>query len=545
MAFSSGFFNSKGLDRTYTAENFTDYLSSLICNGILDTYGDCFELTAPTKGLKVILGKGKAWLNGHYFINDAKYSIDLSEYQDESLPRYVTIGIVCDVSEGVRDVRLEVVAGTPAENPSVPFIPVDANRTKLTLYSVRLNVGAKSLSKFDWFDYRNDYNLCGYCRCILGKCRVTDMLAQLADLNAQIDKYNETIEGLNNKVDTLQLKIDDITGDIVKVGQCGDDIYYVLYSDGKLLLRGTGEMYDYGTAIPISDCHFPDIDGDGRVTASDSSLILAAAANLGTGRESGLTPEQELLADANRDGSINAVDASLVLSFAAELGVGKYSNNQDGWTEFLSDQRAGEKLSPFFDDQNIKSLVVSDGITSLGTFAFNYCNQLVSASLPNTLTKIGRNAFAALATEICGITKISIPSKVTEIGQYAFANTQITDLTVPHSVVVVGAYVCHECRNLTTVRYEGAVIGSYMFAGCTALTNFTIAETVKEIQTCAFCSCNKLKTLNYEGSLKDWAAIEKKKNWDSLANLTKIQCLDGYLKWNDEDKEWEEVKENA
>ena len=545
MAFSSGFFNSKGLDRTYTAENFTDYLSSLICNGILDTYGDCFELTAPSKGLKVILGKGKAWLNGHYFINDAKYSIDLSEYQDESLPRYVTIGIVCDVSEGVRDVRIEVVAGTPAENPSVPFIPVDANRTKLTLYSVRLNVGAKSLSEFDWFDYRNDYNLCGYCRCILGKCRVTDMLAQLAELNAQIDKYNATIDRLNNKIDTLQLKIDDMTGDIVKVGQCGDDIYYVLYLDGKLLLRGTGEMYDYGTAIPISDCHFPDIDGDGRVTASDSSLILAAAANLGTGRESGLTPEQELLADANRDGSINAVDASLVLSFAAELGVGKYSNNQEGWTEFLSDQRAGDNLSPFFDDQNVKSLVVSDGITTLGTFAFNYCNNLKSASLPNSLTKIGRNAFAALATEICGITKVSIPSKVTEIGQYAFANTQITSLTIPRSVTSVGAYVCHECRNLTTVRYEGAVIGAYMFMECTSLTDFTIAETVKEIQTCAFYSCTKLKTLNYEGSLKDWTAIEKQKNWDSSANLTKIQCLDGYLKWNDEDKEWIEVKENA
>ena len=545
MAFSSGFFNSKGLDRTYTAENFTDYLSGLICNGILDTYGDCFELTAPTKGLKVILGKGKAWLNGHYFINDAKYSIDLSEYQDESLPRYVTIGIVCDVSEGVRDVRIEVVAGTPAENPSVPFIPVDANRTKLTLYAVRLNVGAKSLSEFDWFDYREDNNLCGYCRCILGKCRVTDMLAQLAELNAQIDKYNETIDGLNNKIDTLQLKIDDITGDIVKVGQCGDDIYYVLYSDGKLLLRGTGEMYDYGTAIPISDCHFPDIDGDGRVTASDSSLILAAAANLGTGRESGLTPEQELLADVNRDGSINAVDASLVLSFAAELGVGKYSNNQEGWTEFLSDQRAGEKLSPFFDDQNIKSLVVSDGITSLGTFAFNYCNQLASASLPNTLTKIGRNVFAVLASDVYGLTRISIPNKVTEIGQYAFANTRITSLTIPRSVTAVGYYACRGCADLATVRYEGAVIGSYMFAGCTALTDFTIAETVKEIQTCAFCSCNKLKTLNYEGSLKDWTAIEKQQNWDSLANLTKIQCLDGYLKYDTESDEWEEVKENA
>ncbi|MBR4318435.1 MAG: leucine-rich repeat domain-containing protein, partial [Oscillospiraceae bacterium] len=238
-------------------------------------------------------------------------------------------------------------------------------------------------------------------------------------------------------------------------------------------------------------------------------------------------------------------DASLVLSFAAELGVGKYSNNQEGWTEFLSDQRAGEKLSPFFDDQNIKSLVVSDSITSLGTFAFNYCNQLVSASLPNTLTKIGRNAFAALATEICGLTKISIPSKVTEIGQYAFANTHIENLTIPRSVTSVGAYVCHECRNLTTVRYEGAVIGAFMFSECTSLTDFTITETVKEIQTCAFYSCNKLKILNYEGSLKDWTAIEKQQNWDSSANLTKIQCLDGYLKWDDEDKECEEVKENA
>lgn len=545
MAFSSGFFNSKGLDRTYTAENFTDYLSSLICNGILDTYGEQFELTAPTKGLKVILGTGKAWINGHYFINDAKYSIDLSEYQDESLPRYVTIGIVCDVSEGVRDVRIEVVAGTPAENPSVPFIPVDENRAKLTLYSVRLNVGAASLSKFDWFDYREDENLCGYCRCILGKCKVTDMLAQLMVLNAQIDKYNETIEGLNNKIDTLQLKIDDMTGDIVKVGQCGDDIYYVLYSGGKLLLRGTGEMYDYGTAIPLSDAQYPDVDGDGRVTASDASLILSAASNLGVGRESGLTPEQELLADVNRDGSINAVDASLVLSFAAASGAGNYSDTPEGWTEFLNDQHASDNLSPFFDDQNIKSVIVSDGITTLGTFAFNYCNNLTSASLPNTLTKIGRNAFAALATDIYGLTAISIPSKVTEIGQYAFANTQITSLTVPRSVTTVGAYVCHECANLTTVRYEGAVIGSYMFAGCTALTNFTIAKSVKEIQNYAFSSCSKLKTLNYEGSLKDWAAIEKQQNWDShnsSTNLTKIQCLDGYMEWDTENKEWAEVK---
>ena len=67
MAFYSGFFNSKGLDRTYTAEDFTSYLSSIICNGILDTYGQMFKLTAASSGLKVNLGTGKAWINGQAY----------------------------------------------------------------------------------------------------------------------------------------------------------------------------------------------------------------------------------------------------------------------------------------------------------------------------------------------------------------------------------------------------------------------------------------------------------------------------------------------
>ena len=61
MAFSYGFFNAKNLDRVYTAEDFTSYLSSLICDGILDTYGDCFSITAGSN-LSVVVGTGKAWI---------------------------------------------------------------------------------------------------------------------------------------------------------------------------------------------------------------------------------------------------------------------------------------------------------------------------------------------------------------------------------------------------------------------------------------------------------------------------------------------------
>ena len=245
MAFHSGFFNSKNLDRTYTAENFNDYLSSIICNGIQDNYGDCFKLTAASSGLSVSVGRGKAWINGHYFINDARYSIDLSEYMDESLPRYVGLAIYLDTTEAVRSVTLKLFPGTPAENPQLPSIPQDENHVRLLMYAVRLNPGATSLTEHDWFDYREDRNVCGYCRCILGKCRVTEMLAQLAQIEADISEYNETVQALTTQVETLQTEVDDIIGGIVEIGTCGENIHYVLYENGKLLLHGTGETYDY------------------------------------------------------------------------------------------------------------------------------------------------------------------------------------------------------------------------------------------------------------------------------------------------------------
>jgi hypothetical protein len=89
-------------------------------------------------------------------------------------------------------------------------------------------------------------------------------------------------------------------------------------------------------AIPVSDCRYPDIDADGRVTAADAAMILTAAANIGTGQESGLTPEQEFLADADRDGIISAADATLVQTFVSQCGAGIWSNDEEGWTDFIN-----------------------------------------------------------------------------------------------------------------------------------------------------------------------------------------------------------------
>ena len=451
MAFSYGFFNSKGLDRTYTAENFCDYLGSIICNGILDTYGQKFHLRAGT-GLSVILGTGKAWINGHYFINDAAYNIDLSNYMDESLSRYVGIAIVLNTADSVRNVSIEVTPGTPAENPGLPSYPSDANKTRLLMYAVRMNPGATSLTDRDWYDYREDKNVCGYCQCILGRCQVSELLFQMNTIKGFIREYNKTVADLTDKVEYLQLKVDDLTGDIIATGSVGDDVYYVLYSNGNLLLRGTGATYDY--------------------------------------------------------------------------------------------QLNGNR-SPFFEDERIKRVVISDGITSIGDVFFERCQNLTDIVLPDSLESIGERAFFMYGSG--GLTSLRIPSSVTTIKEKAFVDDSMTSVTLPASLKTLGTYIFMECEHLQSARVECEEVPGFCFVRCTALTELTLSKNVKRLCSHMVNYCQSLQELQYEGTLDEWSQVTKQNNWDGNTGLSgdileRVICTDGYMEYNHETHEWDEVR---
>lgn len=455
MAFTFGFFNAKNMDRVYTAEDFTNYLSSIICNGIFDTYGDCFSVTAGT-GTNVVIGTGKAWINGHYFMSDSDYTLDLSKYVDESLSRYVIIGISCDTSEGVRACKLEVKSGTAATTPEVPTFANTENKTFLTIAAVYLAGGAKNITKI--YDYRANENKCGYVKCILGKCRVSEMLVAMTFLSQQFGDMTEKIDTLQSTVEMLQLKVDDLTGDIVATGSLGQDIYYVHYSNGNVLVRGTGEMYNYDT-------------------------------------------------DSN--------------------------------------------ISPLRGNNDIQSVVVDEGVTSVGEYVFGNCQNMKNITLPTTLTSIGRATFMqgdGYVDTVYGLTGITIPSKVSSIADSVFWGTAIESLTIPEAVTEIGQYVCRDCSNLKSVTVNGTVIGEYMFVSCIRLSSFTIGKKLKKICSNAFNYCSALNTITYDGTLADWHEIEKSPNWDghrvmdvAQSGLVKIQCTDGFMEYAD--NEWREVAE--
>lgn len=88
-------------------------------------------------------------------------------------------------------------------------------------------------------------------------------------------------------------------------------------------------------ALLESGKRYPDLNDDGHITAADAAIILTAAENIAAGEPSGLTPAQELLADADLDGTITEADSVLVLQFSAAAAAGDYEDNLQGWLKYL------------------------------------------------------------------------------------------------------------------------------------------------------------------------------------------------------------------
>ena len=141
---------------------------------------------------------------------------------------------------------------------------------------------------------------------------------------------------------------------------------------------------------------------------------------------------------------------------------------------------SGYNSNPFYYTHNlylnnelVSELVIPDGVTSIGSYAFYGCTGLTSIIIPDSVTSIGSYAFYGCT----GLTSVVIPDSVTSIGQYAFQNcTGLTSVIIPDSVTSIGNYAFKGCTGLTSVTIPDSVtsIGSGAFSGCSSLVSITI-----------------------------------------------------------------------
>ena len=100
----------------------------------------------------------------------------------------------------------------------------------------------------------------------------------------------------------------------------------------------------------------------------------------------------------------------------------------------------------------VKSVVISDGITSIGSRAFQHCMNMSSITIPDSVTGIGEMAF-----RYCGrLNSITIPDSVASIGPWAFSSCDcLSSITIPDSVTSIGGSAFSGCHCLSSVEFDG------------------------------------------------------------------------------------------
>ena len=153
-----------------------------------------------------------------------------------------------------------------------------------------------------------------------------------------------------------------------------------------------------------------------------------------------------------------------------------------------------------WDDSRVKSAVIAEGVTSIGSYAFDDCKSLTSVTIPDSVTSIGDSAFCNCKS----LTSVTIPDSVTLIDNGAFFGcTSLTSVTIPDSVTSIDQYAFYKCESLTSVTIPGSVtsIGVGAFAYCKSLTSVTIPDSVTSIGKWAFSECKSLTSVTIPGSV--------------------------------------------
>lgn len=169
-----------------------------------------------------------------------------------------------------------------------------------------------------------------------------------------------------------------------------------------------------------------------------------------------------------------------------------------------------------FNDQ-IDTLVLKEGVTRIGDYAFYNCTELTSVEIPEGVTYIGESAFACCQS----LESVTIPGSVTEIGEGAFESCDsMMVLELASGLKCVGAFAFSECVALRELVLPNTVerIERSAFAGTMALHELVIPGNVQEIGDNAFNGCIQLSSL----TLSEGIRVIEEMAFSNCSDLTEV-----------------------
>lgn len=136
--------------------------------------------------------------------------------------------------------------------------------------------------------------------------------------------------------------------------------------------------------------------------------------------------------------------------------------------------------------EDIFTVILEEGVTSLGSYAFYECTSLESIHLPESLTKLGEYAFSGCYQ----LNFVEIPSKITSIPEGIFeANEALSDISLPDTITEIGAKAFEYCGfTQFNVPVSVKTIGEYAFYDCLQMKEVFLPDDLENIGEWAFAS---------------------------------------------------------
>ena len=169
----------------------------------------------------------------------------------------------------------------------------------------------------------------------------------------------------------------------------------------------------------------------------------------------------------------------------------------------------------------VQRIVVHDGITSIGDRAFYGMSNLVTVTLPASVTRLGEMAFFECTSlkqisipgvETIGwgcfygcisLNNVTLPECLRSIGGQAFYQcAKLSGITIPKNVEEMGVMVFSYCKSLVYVKIQArlTVLPNWTFYGCVLLWEVYLPSSITVVETNALGECPNLYYVDYGGT---------------------------------------------